>query len=53
LKVRRGQAHTLTLDEAAKLLPDDRTALIEYVIAITILISSSSRKLSCRATASL
>lgn len=32
LKVRRGQAHTLTLDEAAKLLPDDRTALLEYVI---------------------
>ncbi len=32
LKVRRGQAHTLTLDEAAKLLPDDRTALLEYVV---------------------
>jgi CHAT domain-containing protein/Tfp pilus assembly protein PilF/ketosteroid isomerase-like protein len=32
LKVKRGQTQTLTLDEAAKLLPDDKTALIEYVI---------------------
>ncbi|HEY0547370.1 MAG TPA: CHAT domain-containing protein [Pyrinomonadaceae bacterium] len=32
LQVQRGQAHTLTLEEAAKLLPDDRTALLEYVV---------------------
>ncbi len=32
LKVSRGQAHTLKLDEAAKLLPDEKTALFEYVI---------------------
>src|SRR6185369_131651 len=31
LKIQRGEAPTLTLDEAAKLLPDNRTALLEYV----------------------
>lgn len=32
LKVQRGEAHTLSLNEAAKLLPDDKTALLEYVV---------------------
>ncbi|HET6975213.1 MAG TPA: CHAT domain-containing protein [Pyrinomonadaceae bacterium] len=32
LKVQRGKAPTLTLAEATKLLPDDRTALLEYVV---------------------
>lgn len=32
LKVQRGRAQTVTLDEAAKLLPDDRTAVLEYVV---------------------
>ncbi|HKR01939.1 MAG TPA: CHAT domain-containing tetratricopeptide repeat protein [Pyrinomonadaceae bacterium] len=32
LKVRRGEYPLLTLDEAAKLLPDDKTALLEYVV---------------------
>jgi CHAT domain-containing protein/tetratricopeptide (TPR) repeat protein len=32
LKVQRGQTRMLTLDEAAALLPDDRTAILEYVV---------------------
>lgn len=32
LKVQRGQTQMLTLDEAAALLPDDRTAILEYVV---------------------
>ena len=32
LKIRRGEYQSLTLDEAAKLLPDDKTALLEYVV---------------------
>jgi CHAT domain-containing protein/tetratricopeptide (TPR) repeat protein len=32
LKIQRGEAPTLTLDEAAKLLPDNQTALLEYVV---------------------
>lgn len=32
LKVQRGQAATLTLEEAAKLSPDDGTALVEYAV---------------------
>jgi CHAT domain-containing protein len=32
LKVQRGRAHTLTLDEAKNLLPDNKTALLEYVV---------------------
>jgi CHAT domain-containing protein/TolA-binding protein len=33
LKAQRGQAQPLTLDEAAALLPDAKTALLEYVVA--------------------
>lgn len=32
LKVQRGQTRMLTLDEAAALLPDRRTAILEYVV---------------------
>ena len=32
LKVQRGKAHTFTMAEAAKLVPDERTALLEYVV---------------------
>lgn len=32
LKVNRGQTEPLTLDEAAALLPDDQTAILEYVV---------------------
>jgi CHAT domain-containing protein len=32
LKVQRGKAHTFNIDEAARLLSDDRTALFEYVV---------------------
>jgi CHAT domain-containing protein/TolA-binding protein len=32
LKTQRGQAEPLTLDEAAALLPDAKTALLEYVV---------------------
>jgi CHAT domain-containing protein/tetratricopeptide (TPR) repeat protein len=32
LKVQRGQTQLLTLDEAAALLPDARTAILEYVV---------------------
>ncbi len=32
LKVQRGQTKMLTLDEAAALLPDERTAILEYVV---------------------
>jgi CHAT domain-containing protein len=32
LKVRRGEAKTLTLDEAKELLPDNQTALLNYVV---------------------
>ena len=32
LKVQRGQTQMLTLDQAAALLPDDRTAILEYVV---------------------
>lgn len=32
LKVQRGQTPMLTLDEAAALLPDQRTAILEYVV---------------------
>ncbi|HEX2271613.1 MAG TPA: CHAT domain-containing protein, partial [Pyrinomonadaceae bacterium] len=32
LKVQRGQTQILTLDEAAALLPDQRTAILEYVV---------------------
>jgi CHAT domain-containing protein/Flp pilus assembly protein TadD len=33
LRVERGDAQTLSLGEAESLIPDDRTALIEYVVA--------------------
>ena len=32
LKVQRGETQPVTLDEAAALLPDDRTAILEYVV---------------------
>jgi CHAT domain-containing protein/lipopolysaccharide biosynthesis regulator YciM/ketosteroid isomerase-like protein len=32
LKVQRGQTQLLTLDEAGALLPDDQTAILEYVV---------------------
>src|SRR5215213_4607001 len=32
LKVHRGQTQPLTIDEAAALLPDDQTAILEYVV---------------------
>lgn len=32
LKVQRGQTRMLTVDEAAALLPDERTAILEYVV---------------------
>lgn len=32
LKVQRGQTRVVTLDEAAALLPDQRTAILEYVV---------------------
>lgn len=32
LKIQRGEAPTITLDEAGKLLPDNHTALLEYVV---------------------
>lgn len=32
LRVQRGQTKLLTLDEAAALLPDDQTAILEYVV---------------------
>ena len=32
LKVQRGQTRMLTFDEIAALLPDDRTAILEYVV---------------------
>jgi CHAT domain-containing protein/lipopolysaccharide biosynthesis regulator YciM/ketosteroid isomerase-like protein len=32
LKVQRGQTQLLTFDEAAALLPDDQTAILEYVV---------------------
>jgi CHAT domain-containing protein/Tfp pilus assembly protein PilF/ketosteroid isomerase-like protein len=32
LRVQRGQTQLLTLDEAAALLPDDQTAILEYVV---------------------
>lgn len=32
LKVQRGQTQPLTFDEAAALLPDDQTAILEYVV---------------------
>ena len=32
LKVQRGETQPLTLDEAAALLPDDQTAILEYVV---------------------
>ncbi len=32
LKVQRGQTQMLTLDQAKALLPDDRTAILEYVV---------------------
>lgn len=33
LKVQRGQAQPLSIEDAAHLLPDDRSAIIEYVVA--------------------
>ncbi|HET7287549.1 MAG TPA: tetratricopeptide repeat protein, partial [Pyrinomonadaceae bacterium] len=32
LKVHRGETQTITIDEAAALLPDDQTAILEYVV---------------------
>jgi CHAT domain-containing protein/Tfp pilus assembly protein PilF len=32
LKVQRGETQPLTLDEAAAMLPDDQTAILEYVV---------------------
>jgi CHAT domain-containing protein/Tfp pilus assembly protein PilF/ketosteroid isomerase-like protein len=32
LRVQRGQTQPLTLDEAAALLPDDQTAILEYIV---------------------
>jgi CHAT domain-containing protein/tetratricopeptide (TPR) repeat protein len=32
LKVQRGESRPLTIEEAEKLLPDDKTALLEYVV---------------------
>jgi CHAT domain-containing protein/uncharacterized protein HemY len=33
LKIQRGQTQTLTLSEAAALIPDDKTALLEFVVS--------------------
>lgn len=53
LKVQRGKMKPVSLDEAAKLLPDDKSALLEYVVGqdksfLFVITKNSAQKVSLK-----
>lgn len=53
LKVQRGEMKPISLEEAAKLLPDDKSALLEYVVGedksfLFVITKDSSQKVSLK-----